>query len=143
MKNGYRDCYYMHSYLIYSICGPPKVILRRGHKIMLDFLKEKKRPTYLPKLKLMGRSVANKYILKDGLKPRIFSGFLEKVKFYAFWKEKCLSKFIKLYPSNQKKKKKKYVCLLFRFFPEKKYVCLPYLKFSDPLPKTHIFSYLA
>ena len=26
------------------------------------------------------------------------------------------------------------------FFPEikKKYVCLPYLKFSDPLPKTHI-----
>ena len=29
------------------------------------------------------------------------------------------------------------------FFPEKKinrkYVCLPYLKFADPLPKTHLF----
>ena len=27
------------------------------------------------------------------------------------------------------------------FFPEKtqKHVCLPYLKFSDPLPETHLF----
>ena len=29
------------------------------------------------------------------------------------------------------------------FFPEKnnekRYVCLPYLKFSDPLPETHLF----
>ena len=25
----------------------------------------------------------------------------------------------------------------------KKYVCLPYLKFSDPLPETHFFFYLA
>ena len=29
-------------------------------------LKKKKRPTYLPKLKLMGRSTANKNIFKDG-----------------------------------------------------------------------------
>ena len=36
---------------------------------MLNFKKkeEKKIPTYLPKLKLMGRSTANKYIFKDGL----------------------------------------------------------------------------
>ena len=27
----------------------------------------KKRPTYLPKLKLMGKSTANKYVFKDGL----------------------------------------------------------------------------
>ena len=37
LKKGYRDCYYMHSYLIYSICRPLKVIVRRGHKIMLNF----------------------------------------------------------------------------------------------------------
>ena len=28
-------------------------------------------------------------------------------------------------------------------FSRKKYVCLPYLKFSDPLPETHFFFYLA
>ena len=33
---------------------------------MLNFFK-KKRPTDLPKLKLMGRSMANKYILKECL----------------------------------------------------------------------------
>ena len=58
----------MHFYLIYSICRPPKVIVRGGHKIMLNFFKKKDLPTYLPKLKLMGRSTANKYILKDGLR---------------------------------------------------------------------------
>ena len=26
---------------------------------------------------------------------------------------------------------------------KEKYVCLPYVKFSDPLPETHLFSYLA
>ena len=26
---------------------------------------------------------------------------------------------------------------------QKRYVCLPYLKFSDPLPETHLFLYLA
>ena len=59
----------MHSYIIYSICRPPKVIVRRIHKIMLNFYKKKKKkkkPTYLPKLKLMGRSTANKYNFKDG-----------------------------------------------------------------------------
>ena len=35
---------------------------------MLNFFKKKDLPTYLPKLKLMGRSTANKYILKDGLR---------------------------------------------------------------------------
>ena len=45
LKKGYRDCYYMHSYLIYSICRPLKGIVRRGHKIMLNF-KKRKRPTY-------------------------------------------------------------------------------------------------
>ena len=29
------------------------------------------------------------------------------------------------------------------FFPEKNYVCLPYQIFSDPLPETHLFFYLA
>ena len=29
-ETGYRDCYYMHSYLIYSICRPLKVIARRS-----------------------------------------------------------------------------------------------------------------
>ena len=46
---------------------------------------------------------------------------MHKIIFFA----KCLSKCIKLY-----------------FFPEKKkkkYLCLPYLKFSDPLPETHLF----
>ena len=37
LKKGYRDRYYMHSYLIYSICRPLKGIVRRGHKIMLNF----------------------------------------------------------------------------------------------------------
>ena len=37
----------MHSYFIYSICRPPKVIVRRGHKIVLNFLKKKEDlPTY-------------------------------------------------------------------------------------------------
>ena len=61
------------------------------------------------------------------VKPRInfrFSGE-KKIQFYAFWKAKCLSKCIKLY------------------FFQKKNVCLPYLKFSDPLPETHLFFYLA
>ena len=35
---------------------------------MLNFFKKKDLSTYLPKLKLMGRSTANKYILKDGLR---------------------------------------------------------------------------
>ena len=40
---------------------------------MLNFLKKEKKkdlPTYIPKLKLMGRtrSTANKYIFKDGLR---------------------------------------------------------------------------
>ena len=56
----------LHSYLIYSICRPPKAIVKRGHKIMVNFFK-KKRHTCLPKLKLMGRTTANKYIFKDGL----------------------------------------------------------------------------
>ena len=37
---------------------------------MLNFLKEKEKkdlPTYLPKQKLIGRSMVNKYIFKDGL----------------------------------------------------------------------------
>ena len=36
---------------------------------MLNFLppKREKRPTYLLKLKLMGRNMGNKYIFKDGL----------------------------------------------------------------------------
>ena len=29
------------------------------------------------------------------------------------------------------------------FFSKKKYVCLPYLKFSDLLPETHLLFYLA
>ena len=62
----YRDCYYMHSYLMYSICRPLKVIVKRSHKIMQNSLK-KLRLTYLPKLKLMDRSMAIKYIFKDGL----------------------------------------------------------------------------
>ena len=42
-----------------------------------EFKKKKKRPTYLPKLKLMGRSMANKYIFKDGLEiQRCYSGVL-------------------------------------------------------------------
>ena len=40
LKKGYRDCYYMHSYLIYSICRPIKMMVRRGHKIMLNFKKK-------------------------------------------------------------------------------------------------------
>ena len=28
-------------------------------------------------------------------------------------------------------------------FFQKKNMCLPYLKFSDPLPETHLFLYLA
>ena len=54
-----------------------------------------------------------------------FSGFLEKYNFMHFARHFCLSKCIKLL-----------------FFPEKKNVCLPYLKFSDPLPETHLFFYL-
>ena len=57
----------IHSYLIYSICRPLKVIVRRNNKILLNFLKKKKRPTYLPKLKLMGLSMANTCIIKDDL----------------------------------------------------------------------------
>ena len=30
-------------------------------------LNKKKKKTYLPKLKLMGRSMSNKYVFKDGL----------------------------------------------------------------------------
>ena len=40
---------------------------------MVNFLKKKK--TYLPKLKLVGRSMANKYIFKDGL----ISPFIHKL----------------------------------------------------------------
>ena len=29
-ETGYRDCFYMHSYLIYSICRPLRVIARRS-----------------------------------------------------------------------------------------------------------------
>ena len=28
------------------------------------------------------------------------------------------------------------------FFQKKKYVCLPYLKFSDPLPETHLICFI-
>ena len=47
------------------------------------------------------------------------------------WKAKCLSKCIKLFFSRKKKMKK--MCALER---------LPYLKFSDLLPETHLFFYL-
>ena len=60
----------MHSCHIYSICRPPKVIVR-SHKIVLNYL-YKKRPTYLPKLKLMGMSTAKLYILKDDLVKPVF-----------------------------------------------------------------------
>ena len=39
---------------------------------MLNLKKKKKRPTYLPRLKMMGRSTANKYIFKDGLTNILF-----------------------------------------------------------------------
>ena len=56
--------YYIHSYLIYSMCKPLKVIVRRDEIIMLNL---NKIPTYLLKLKLIGRITANKYILRKGL----------------------------------------------------------------------------
>ena len=37
------------------------------------------------------------------VKPRIFSGFLENIKIYAFCKAKCLSKCIKLFFLSRKK----------------------------------------
>ena len=66
------------------------------------------------------------------VKPKIifrFSG--NNIKFYAFRMAKCLSKCIKLYSSHPQKNNQK-----------KKYVCLPYLKFSDLLPETHLYFYL-
>ena len=45
---------------------------------------------------------------------------------------KGLSKFIKKKKNSRKKSNTK-----------NKYVCRPYLKFSDPLPETHLIGYLA
>ena len=51
----------MQFYLIYSICRSLKVIT-------LEVISKKKKiSTYPPKLKLMGRSTANKFISKNGL----------------------------------------------------------------------------
>ena len=47
----------MHSYIVYIISRPPKVIVRRGHKIMLNLKKKKKKK---------GSSTTNKYSFKDG-----------------------------------------------------------------------------
>ena len=58
-------------------------------------------------------------------KSRIFFKFSgKKYIFFCILKAKCFTKCIKLYLFPEKKKK---------------YVCLPYLKFSDQLPETHLF----
>ena len=55
------------------------------------------------------------------VKSRIFFRFSGKYIILCILKGRCLSKCIKLY------------------FPLKKCTCRPYLKFSDPLPKTHFY----
>ena len=65
------------------------------------------------------------------VKHRIFFRFSgKKVSFYAFWKAIWPFKMHKMILYSRKNNQKKYVCLL-------------YLKFSDPLPETHLFFYFA
>ena len=65
------------------------------------------------------------------VKPRIFSGFLEKNIILCILKGKMPSKMHKIIFFFQKKKIDK----------KKKY--LPYLNFLDPLPEIHLFFHLA
>ena len=65
------------------------------------------------------------------VKPRMFFRFSGKNMMLCILKGEMPSKMNKIIFFSRKKK----------YF--KKYVCLPYLKFSDPLPESHLFFYLA
>ena len=65
------------------------------------------------------------------VKPRFFSGFMEKNIILCILKGEMPFRMHKIIFLSEKK--------LFK----KKKMCLPYLKFSDPLPETHLFLYLA
>ena len=63
--------FFFFKFFTNSVNKPFFKIVKSCILIYVEFLKEKK--TYQPKLKLMGRSMANKYFFKDGLRMVLFS----------------------------------------------------------------------